>query len=198
MAKLKMEKINQVGNSQEDIVKAIKRINERRASIARAVQKKQLPKVALTRYDEAILAAVKDPRLLTKSGAISHGTQAVNAVSPSDLRGLLRRNTVAEEKMLFKKSFKEQQEQEQEQFWDEYDEDYQEEDSGEYTYDDYIDDVNDVNDALEDNYSETYDVFDRAFRGTRGKKTYRQLNQVLQGSKLPKQAQVNIDEPYFT
>ena len=78
-------KKQKVLNTDIEKVKAIKRINERRAEIARDVKAGRLPEVYLEKYDNAINAAVKDPTLLTKTGNISHGSRAVSELTSSDL-----------------------------------------------------------------------------------------------------------------
>lgn len=88
-------KKQKVINTEIEKVKAIKRINERRAEIARDVKSGRLPAVMLEKYDNAINAAVKDPGLLTKSGNISHGSKALDALTSKDLEGLLNRDTAA-------------------------------------------------------------------------------------------------------
>lgn len=191
-------KKQKIGRSNEDKVKAIKRINERRAEIARAVKKNQLPKIYLKRYDESILAAVKDPKLLTKTGNISHGSKAVGALSTNDLKGLLNRETAAEAKQTARRQYEEEQKQYKDTYWDEYDEETEEPEEAEYTYDDYLNDVNAVNEALEDNYAETYDAFAASFKGTHGKKTYRTLNAALQGAEIPAGVPLSVEETYFT
>ena len=61
-------KKQKVLNTEIEKVKAIKRVNERRAEIARDVKVGRLPSIILEKYDNAIAAAVKDTSLLTKSG----------------------------------------------------------------------------------------------------------------------------------
>lgn len=102
-------KKQKVLNTDVEKVKAIKRINERRAEIARDVKAGRLPEVYLEKYDNAINAAVKDPTLLTKTGNISHGSRAVSELSSSDLEGLLNRETAANARRRMEYTFKEEQ-----------------------------------------------------------------------------------------
>lgn len=102
-------KKQKVLNTEVEKVKAIKRINERRAEIARDVKAGSLPEVYLEKYDNAINAAVKDPTLLTKTGNISHGSRAVSELSSSDLEGLLNRETAANARRRMEYIYKEEQ-----------------------------------------------------------------------------------------
>lgn len=130
-------------NTEVEKVKAIKRVNERRAEIARDVKSGKLPSIMLEKYDNAINAAVKDPGLLTKSGNISHGTNALAALSSKDLEGLLNRDTAALARGRLQDTF------EQEQL------------AGKSLPDDYdikkfTRDFNMVQKTLEDDYAEYY------------------------------------------
>lgn len=102
-------KKQKVLNTSADKINAIKRINERRAEIARNVKKDKLPEIILEKFDNAIAAAVKDPTLLTKSGNISHGSAAVAALSTADLEGLLNRETAAVARGRMALTYKEEQ-----------------------------------------------------------------------------------------
>lgn len=102
-------KKQKVLNTDQEKIKAIKRINERRAEIARDVASGRLPDIYLEKYDNAILAAVKDPTMLTKIGNISHGGRAVSSLSTSDLEGLLNRETSATARARMAYTFKEEQ-----------------------------------------------------------------------------------------
>lgn len=102
-------KKQKVLNTDAEKVKAIKRVNERRAEIARDVKAGRLPEIYLEKYDNAINAAVKDPTLLTKTGNISHGSRAVSELTTSDLEGLLNRETSAEARRRMEYTFKEDQ-----------------------------------------------------------------------------------------
>ena len=102
-------KKQKVLNTDGEKVKAIKRINERRAEIARDVKAGRLPEIYLEKYVNAINAAVKDPTLLTKTGNISHGSRAVNSLSTKDLEGLLNRETAANARRRMEYTFKEEQ-----------------------------------------------------------------------------------------
>lgn len=102
-------KKQKVLNTDVEKVKAIKRINERRAEIARDVKSGRLPEIYLEKYDNAINAAVKDPTLRTKSGNISHGSRAVDSLSTKDLEGLLNRETAANARRRMEYTFQEEQ-----------------------------------------------------------------------------------------
>ena len=102
-------KKQKVLNTDVEKVKAIKRINERRAEIARDVKAGRLPEVYLEKYDNAINAAVKDSTLLTKSGNISHGSRAVSEISSKDLEGLLNRETSGTARARMEHTFQEEQ-----------------------------------------------------------------------------------------
>lgn len=185
-----------VGRSNVGKINAIKRINERKAEIAREVQRGKLPRVYLNNFNNAILAAIKDPSLLTKSGNISHGSKAVKALNASDLKALLNRETASEAKKTAQKNFREEKELYKSQYWDEYDEE-----SGpleDYTYEDYINDMNAVYDALDNYHDDTYSAFKMAFQGSKGKKTYAQLHDAInsyEGSNRP--VTRDIEEVYF-
>ena len=138
-------KKQKVLNTEIEKVKAIKRINERRAEIARDVKSGRLPEIYLEKYDNAINAAIKDPSLRTKSGNISHGSRAVESLSTKDLEGLLNRETAgnARRRMEFT---------------------YNEEKAAGYKLPDDYDqkkfnrDFNLVQKTLEDDYAEYYDA----------------------------------------
>lgn len=98
-----------VQNTEVSKIKAIKRINERRAEIARDVKNDRLPSIYLEKFDNAIAAAVKDPGLLTKTGNISHGSRAVSELTVSDLEGLLNRETSAMARGRMAETFKQEQ-----------------------------------------------------------------------------------------
>lgn len=102
-------KKQKVQNTEAEKIKAIKRINERRAEIARDVAAGNLPEIYLEKYDNAINAAVKDPSLLTKSGNISHGSRVVSELTASDLEGLLNRETSAQARGRMAYTYKEEQ-----------------------------------------------------------------------------------------
>ena len=138
-------KKQKVLNTEVEKVKAIKRVNERRAEIARDVKAGRLPSIILEKYDNAIAAAVKDTSLLTKSGNISHGSRATSELSASDLEGLLNRETSAAARGRLQDTF------EQEQL------------AGHQLPDDYdlkkfTRDFNLVQKTLEDDYAEYYNA----------------------------------------
>ena len=72
-------------------INKIKRINERRAEIERAVNDKRLPKEYLDAYEAAMRSAVHDSTLINARGNISHGKKAVDSISSKSLDALLQR-----------------------------------------------------------------------------------------------------------
>lgn len=199
-------------------IKDIKRINERRAEIQRAVQRGQLPKTYLDRFDAAIRAAVPDPNMLTKTGNISHGKDTVQSIKQEDIDALLSRETASQAKKSVKKAFEQEREYQRklrEQIdneeveinpftGDQTDIDYDEEpepmeditEPEDYTIDDYIRDFDEVNEALDDDSEAYYITLKMAFQGTKGKKTYRDINRALQGK--PVLVTQNNSDWYFT
>lgn len=77
-------------------INKIKRINERRAEIERAVNDKRLPKEYLDAYEAAMRSAVHDSTLINARGNISHGKKAVDTISSKSLDALLKKETAGE------------------------------------------------------------------------------------------------------
>lgn len=74
-------------------INKIKRINERRAEIERAVSSQKLPKEYLDQYEAAMRAAVHDNSLFSSKGNISHSKKAVDTISSKALDALLKKET---------------------------------------------------------------------------------------------------------
>lgn len=180
-------------------VNKIKRINERRAEIERAVNDRRLPKEYLDAYEAAMRSAVHDSTLINARGNISHGKKAVDTISSKSLDALLQKETAGQ---ATKKTYK-------------YYKKYQEETERikERSHEYYPDDVNpfidtpEINDEpldfpsfdqVEDDYSDSYEEYlaDRDyvyanmqddpdwyqaikafFTGVAGLKSYHQLKQ---------------------
>lgn len=136
---------------------AIKRINERFAELKRSVNKGDLPQSIVDRYADAMRAAAGEN--LLKSGNISHGKKAALAISDDDITNLLSRETAGEARKKIKQ-----------QVAREYGSDYTRADMEQY-----FSDMDFVNSELSEKPTETYDAFDKAFRGVSGVKTYAQL-----------------------
>lgn len=170
-------------------VNKIKRINERRAAIARAVAAKKLPLEYLNTFEAAMRAAVHDNSLFSASGNISHGKKAVDSINTKALDALLKKETAG---VAQKKTYKHYQEyiEEQERFDKikreftpqfEYDEENPFYDSipdtpSGYSYEDYILDRNYVYNEIEESAdSDWYHSMKAAFQGVSGLKTYAQL-----------------------
>lgn len=146
---------------------AIKRINERYAEIRRAVNKDQLPRSVLERYEDAIRAAAGN--FLLKSGNISHGKKAAESIDDEAIQNLLSRETAGEAKKKIR-----------EQVVKEYGEGFTQDDLEEY-----FSDMDFVNRELSEKPSETYDALDNAFRGVPGLKTYSQLAEAIRVYNYP-------------
>ena len=77
-------------------INKIKRINERRTEIERAVASNKLPKEYLDQYEAAIRSAVHDSSLINSRGNISHGKRAVDTLNSKALDALLKKETAGE------------------------------------------------------------------------------------------------------
>ena len=74
-------------------INKIKRINERRTEIERAVASNKLPKEYLDQYEAAMRSAVHDNSLFSAKGNISHGKRAVDTLNSKALDALLKKET---------------------------------------------------------------------------------------------------------
>lgn len=151
-------------NSIEKVISAIKRVNERRAEIKRAIADKKIPKGVLKNWNAAFDKVASEAGVnLTKSGNIPHSKKAAENIDLDALEGLLQRRTAGQIKKDIKKG--------------------SEKEFGEtptaQELEEYQDDMSYVYECLADNYDETYDALDAAFRGTKGKKTYKQLRAAI-------------------
>lgn len=91
-------------------INKIKRINERRAEIERAVNDKRLPKEYLDAYEAAMRSAVHDSTLINARGNISHGKKAVDSISSKSLDALLQKETAGQATKKTYKYYKKYQE----------------------------------------------------------------------------------------
>lgn len=167
--------------------KEIKKINERRAQIARDVRAGKLPETALRRYEDAMRAAAGD--YLNKSGNIAHGKAAQAAISKEALDALLQRQTSGQLQKDIKK-----------QVAEEYDKPVKE-----VTREDletYMSDVDFVNNYISDDADRAYEAFRLAFAGKKGNKSYYQLRQAIEAYEgLANKKEVNpfdAERAYFT
>lgn len=167
--------------------KDIKKINERRAQIARDVRAGKLPETALKRYEDAMRAAAGDH--INASGNIAHGKAAQAAISQEALDALLQRQTSGQLQKDIKK-----------QVAEEYDKPVKE-----VTHEDletYMEDVDFVNNYISDDADRAYDAFKMAFAGKKGRKSYYQLRQAIEAYEgLADKKEVNpfdAERAYFT
>ena len=150
--------------------KEIKKINERRAQIAREVKEGTLPKDALRRYENAMWAAAGD--FINKSGNIAHGKAAQAAISKEALDALLQRDTAGQLKKDIKK-----------QVAEEYDKSVKDVTKEEVkAYNDLVDSVNSY---IEEHPERAYDKATHTgafaiFRNTKGVKTYKELQDAIE------------------
>ena len=177
--------------------KDIKKINERRAEIARQVASGKLPQAALNRYDDAMRAAARDfiREGVTQRGAtkgtpvlrIEHGKKALAEVDPNKIKMLLQRSTAGQIKKDIKRGAS-----------DEYGHAPTKEE-----LEQYVTDLQYVDEALRTKYTETYDALDRKFRGTKGRKSYGELREAIEEyRKLTEKGEVetqqfDVDNVYF-
>lgn len=165
-----------------DKVKKIKRINERRAEIERAVKDKKLPKEFLDQYEAAMRSAVHDSTLFSPKGNISHGKDALNKINEKSLDALLKKETAGQAKKSTYKHYKayvEEQERAQRTIWErvEEGEDIDDTDYGSgYSYEDFISDRDYVYENMESDV-DWYNSMKAAFQGVPGTKSYAQLKE---------------------
>lgn len=175
------------GRLSSAVEKQIKKINERRAQIARDVRSGKLPETALKRYEDAMRAAAGD--YINKSGNIAHGKAAQAAISKEALDALLQRQTSGQLQKDIKK-----------QVAEEYDKPIKE-----VTREDletYMSDVDFVNNYISDDADRAYDAFNMAFAGKKGTKSYYQLRKAIEAYEgLADKKEVNpfdAERAYFT
>ena len=160
---------NRSGRLSTAVEKQIKKINERRAQIAREVKEGTLPQDALRRYENAMRAAAGD--FINKSGNIAHGKAAQAAISKEALDSLLQRDTAGQLKKEIKK-----------QVAEEYDKPVKDVTKEEVkAYNDLLDSVNSY---IEEHPERAYDKVTHTgafaiFRGTKGLKTYKELQDAI-------------------
>lgn len=178
---------NRSGRLSSDIEKKIKRVNERRAQIARDVRSGKLPETALRRYEEAMRAAAGD--FINASGNIAHGKEAQAAISREALDALLQRQTSGQLQREIKR-----------QVAEEYDKPVKE-----VTREDletYMSDVDFVNNYISDDADRAYDAFNFAFAGKKGNKSYYQLRKAIEAYEgIADKKEVNpfdAERAYFT
>lgn len=178
---------NKSGRLSSAVEKQIKKINERRAQIARDVRAGKLPETALKRYEDAMRAAAGD--YINKSGNIGHGKAAQAAISKEALDALLQRQTSGQLQKDIKK-----------QVAEEYDKPVKE-----VTREDletYMSDVDFVNNYISDDADRAYEAFRLAFAGKKGNKSYYQLRQAIEAYEgMSDKKEVNpfdAERAYFT
>lgn len=178
---------NKSGRLSTAVEKQIKKINERRAQIARDVRAGKLPETALKRYEDAMRAAAGD--YINKSGNIGHGKAAQAAISKEALDALLQRQTSGQLQKDIKK-----------QVAEEYDKPVKE-----LTREDletYMSDVDFVNNYISDDADRAYEAFRLAFAGKKGNKSYYQLRQAIEAyegmSDKKKVNPFDAERAYFT
>mgnify|MGYP003302369199 CR=1 FL=1 len=149
--------------------KDIKKINERRAQIVREVKAGTLPKDALRRFENAMRAAAGDH--INASGNIAHGKAAQAAISQEALDALLQRDTAGQLKKEIKK-----------QVAEEYDKPLK--DITKEDIEAYNEMLDTVNSYIEEHPERAYDKATHSgafaiFRGVKGVKTYKQLQDAI-------------------
>lgn len=165
----------------KQLEKDIKRVNERRAEIERAVNAGQLPREFLEQYEAAMRSAVHDNSLFTSKGNISHGKKAVEEINQRSIQALLKKETAGTAKRETYKYYQ-QYRQEQERVSQTADEradsdnpfddtDYSER---AYTYEDFVAD-RDYTYANIQNDPDWYVAMKAMFQGVSGRKSYKQL-----------------------
>lgn len=168
-------------------INKIKRINERRSEIERAVASKKLPKEYLDQYEAAIRAAVHDSNLINSRRNISHGKRAVDTISSKALDALLKKETAG---TAIKKTYKHYKKyvEETERIQHQAREIYSEDDnpfieppelSPDYdelsqSYEEYLADRDYVYENMSDD-PDWYSALKAFFTGVGGQKTYHQL-----------------------
>lgn len=172
-------------------INKIKRINERRAEIERAVNANKLPKEYLDQYEAAMRAAVHDNSLFSAKGNISHGKRAVDTISSRALDALLKKETAGtavEKTYKYYQKYKEEEERmrarsreyfsdDENPFIEEPETDYlaawtDEDISG--SYEEYLADRDYVYENMQDD-PDWYQAIKAFFTGTTGLKSYHQL-----------------------
>lgn len=179
-------------------INKIKRINERRAEIERAVNDKRLPKEYLDAYEAAMRSAVHDSTLINARGNISHGKKAVDSISSKSLDALLQKETAGQAtKKTYKyyRKYQEETERIKEKSREYYPDDDnpfieppenedtipfydQEEGENEYSdsYEEYLSDRDYVYENMQDD-PDWYQAIKAFFTGVAGLKSYHQLKQ---------------------
>ena len=179
-------------------INKIKRINERRAEIERAVNDKRLPKEYLDAYEAAMRSAVHDSTLINARGNISHGKKAVDSISSKSLDALLKKETAGQAtKKTYKyyKKYQEETERIKEKSREYYPDDDnpfieppenedtipfydQEKDENDYSdsYEEYLADRDYVYENMQDD-PDWYQAIKAFFTGVAGLKSYHQLKQ---------------------
>lgn len=183
--------------AQRNKVNKIKRINERRAEIERAVANHELPKEYLDQYEAAMRSAVHDNTLFTAKGNISHSKRALQDINTKALDALLKKETSGEAKRKSYAHYKQYSEEQERinrrrnEFVDMIQEpelnpfvDYDytlplpEQTTG-YTYEDYLGDRDYVYEHMETE-SDWYEAMKAAFQGVAGKKSYLEVRQAYE------------------
>lgn len=154
--------------------KDIKKINERRAEIQRQVKAGKLPQAALVRYDAAMRSAAGEfiregvtQRGRTKGTPvlrIEHGKKALSEIDERSIKALLQRQTSGELKKDIKRAAR----------------DNYGHKASKAEIEQYMSDIDFVDEALRERYQETYDALDRKFKGTRGRRTYREIREAVE------------------
>lgn len=179
-------------------INKIKRINERRSEIERAVNDKRLPKEYLDAYEAAMRSAVHDSTLINARGNISHGKKAVDSISSKSLDALLQKETAGQAtKKTYKyyRKYQEETERIKERSREYYPDDDnpfieppenedtipfydQEEGENEYSdsYEEYLADRDYVYENMQDD-PDWYQAIKAFFTGVAGLKSYHQLKQ---------------------
>lgn len=168
--------------SERNKVNKIKKINERRSEIERAVQAGKLPKEYLDSYEAAMRSAVHDNTLINARGNISHGKRAINEVDTKALDALLKKETSGEAQ---RKTYQYYQNYKKEETlkskYREYtsEKDIQDDnpfiqDPSGYAYEQFIQDRDYVYENMETD-KDWYQAIKAFFTGVSGKKSYQQL-----------------------
>ena len=185
-------------SQEKQIVKDIKRVNERRAEIERAVQNKQLPLVFLRNYEAAMRSAVHDNMLFTSKGNISHGKRAVSEINMRSLQALLKKETAGTAKQTTYKYYENySKEMERLRRYRQEQEDYipfvtpsapedeePEEEPEDYTFEEFLADRDYVYENMQDD-PDWYSAMKASFQGVGGKKSYRELRKAYESWDAP-------------
>lgn len=164
-------------------VKKIKKINERRTEIERAVNSGKLPKEYLDSYESAIRSAVHDNNLINARGNISHGKKAVDQIDTKALDALLKKETSGEAQRKtyqYYQTYRKEEEQLKSKYREytstkelETDNPFIEPPSG-YDYNQFVQDRDYVYENMETD-KDWYQAVKAYFTGVPGRKTYQQL-----------------------